>query len=82
MSTDRDGGPAFACAAENGHQPGISLRDYAALKVLSGALASGNYPLGKTGQQSDTEMSEQARALCNSCYSYADAFLKARGKSQ
>lgn len=31
-----DGGPAFACAAENGHQEGMSLRDWFAGQALAG----------------------------------------------
>ena len=31
----KDGGPAFACAADNGHQSGMSLRDYFAAAALS-----------------------------------------------
>ena len=35
---NNDGGPAFACAAENGHQAGMSLRDWFAGQVLVGLV--------------------------------------------
>ena len=39
MSNDV-GGPAFACAAENGHQEGMSLRDYFAGQAIVGKASS------------------------------------------
>ena len=35
-----DGGPAFACAAENGHQAGMSIRDYFAAQAMTGWITS------------------------------------------
>lgn len=59
-----DGGPAFACAAENGHQPGMSLRDYFAGQALIATT-----PLNFT--QSFEDVAKDA-------YFIADAMLKAR----
>ena len=36
-----DGGWAFACAAENGHQPGMTLRQWYAGMALQGMYSSG-----------------------------------------
>jgi len=40
MTARKDGGPAFACAAENGHQEGLSRRDYFAAAALPAVVAS------------------------------------------
>ncbi|MBX3504461.1 MAG: hypothetical protein KF895_03205 [Parvibaculum sp.] len=40
--------PAFACAAENGHQPGMSIRAYAAIEALNGLLAGRAFTDSKT----------------------------------
>lgn len=67
---DRDGGPAFACAAENGHQPGMSLRDYFAAQVITGLAIS----WGKEPADSDYGTATAAE----SAYKLADAMLAAR----
>lgn len=69
----KDGGPAFACAAENGHQPGMSLRDYFAAAALQGILAAGTV---WTNIARDQGQSGPALA-----YAYADAMLAEREKS-
>ena len=63
-----DGGPAFACASEvNGHQDGMSLRDWFAGQALIAIPHMGN--------GMDLDANDVARA----CYQYADAMLAARG---
>lgn len=45
MSADNWGGPAFACASENGHQPGMSLREWFAGQALgNSAICTGTAP--------------------------------------
>lgn len=69
--TEGEGGPAFACAAENGHQPGMSLRDYFAGQVLaSGAFYT--RPVGAVEWQADI-------AWC--AYSIADAMIAERARA-
>lgn len=64
-----DGGAAFACAAENGHQEGMSLRDYFAGQALSGMLGV-NVPGGNFDWDH----------LSKSAYKYADALISERKK--
>ncbi len=40
MTEEKTGGPAFACAAENGHQEGMTLRDWFAGQALTGLCAN------------------------------------------
>lgn len=63
-----DGGPAFACAAENGHQPGMTLRDYFAGHAL-GAFASSQWP-----------SPGDASHIAQVSYAIADAMLAERSK--
>lgn len=42
MEQISDGGPAFACAAENGHQEGMSLRIWLAGMAMNGICSSMN----------------------------------------
>lgn len=37
--SDNKNEPAFACAAENGHQVGMTKREYAAIHILAGMVA-------------------------------------------
>ncbi len=62
-----DGGPAFACAAENGHQAGMSLRDYFAGQALVGLLA-----------QEDPDEAVSTSFDAEHAYRYADSMLAAR----
>lgn len=72
-----DGGPAFACAACNGHnegQAGMSLRDYFAAKALQGMLCNGFMP---------SECYQHGRIPTDypsAAYEIADAMLKASGE--
>lgn len=83
MSEKPKNQPAFACAADGGHQEGMTLRDYFAGQALIGCL---NNP---TNQKICDVVSTQpiARAipfdaaLAKMAYSYADAMLKAREAS-
>lgn len=69
-----DGGPAFACAAENGHQEGMSLRDWFAGQALV-AFHSGR----SRGYMKTREADLMADAEI--IYQMADAMLKAREAS-
>ena len=81
-----DGGPAFpeVISEQRGSggeywtdthsEGGMSLRDYFAAKALQGALV--NAQLG--GLPTDPSVSAIVRELANSCYSIADAMIKAR----
>lgn len=69
----KDGGPAFACAAENGHQPGMSLRDYFAahaFSAISMAMASAM----------PEPMFPTPGLLAELAYKHADAMLSERAK--
>ena len=70
MSAPNDGGPAFACAAENGHQEGMSLRDWFAGQALVGDYAH-------LGSCRDKSHAEKAAARY---YMIADAMLAERAK--
>ncbi len=65
-----DGGPAFACAAENGHQPGMSLRDYFAAAALPALIRR----FGIMDEPANAVAAEQA-------YQVADAMLAERTKA-
>ncbi len=41
-----DGGQAFACAAENGHDPGMSQREYYAGQALAAMVIPPDYSTG------------------------------------
>lgn len=75
MSTINDGGPAFPSNRDMRHnpdwdyEPGMSLRDYAALKAMQGFCA--NQACQPTRQEHFDNMAEDA-------YRMADAMLKAR----
>lgn len=71
MSKINDGGPAFACAAENGHQAGMTLRDWFAGQALDGMMA-------KYGTNSEGGAALTAIV----CYAAADAMLAEREKAK
>ena len=75
--SERDGGPAFACAAENGHQAGMSLRDYFAGQVLVGICGSADL-LVAASQEARARGLPHAQAIALAAYEQADAMLKAR----
>jgi len=64
MSEKPENPPVFACAAENGHQEGILLRDYFAASALQGLLANPNLIHGLK--------------ICVKAYEIADNMLKTR----
>ena len=65
----KDGGRAFACAAENGHDPGMSLRDYFAAQALLGMITRGS-----------AHTREQKTHMATSAYQYADAMISEHEK--
>jgi hypothetical protein len=71
MSTQPDNPPAFPCAAENGHQSGMTLRDWFAGQALANPDLS-------TRTDSDALTAEQRTAV--RAYRYADAMLAERAK--
>lgn len=73
MDTKSEQPLAFACAAENGHQPGMLLRDYFAAAYISGTMAHPNnfQKAGVTAEAFETHVAKHA-------YRMADALLKAR----
>ena len=74
MSNINDGGPAFPRDhASDGHN-GMTLRDYFAAKLISGAWA--NAELLKVLTQDGAE----ALFIAKAAYEQADAMLKARGQ--
>ena len=72
MSKSNDGGPAFACAAENGHQPGMTLRDYFAGQVIFNTHVGVGY--------TDARCKEAAAVLARRAYIIAEAMLAEREK--
>lgn len=60
---------AFACAAENGHQPGMTLRDYFAGQILVGFW---------NDRQIGFYSADDRAKLAQSSYEFADAMLEAR----
>jgi hypothetical protein len=58
---------AFACASENGHQAGMSIRDYFAATALNGILAK------SFGEN-------MVKDACYKAYEYADAMLAERSR--
>ena len=66
----KNGGSAFACAGENGHQAGMSVRDYFAGQALVGMLTRG------PAHTHDAKM-----IMTVAAYQYADAMLAAREES-
>lgn len=72
MSGKPENPSAFACAAENGHQEGMSLRDYFAAAAL---------PPLHFEVHGDSILTTHAAAVAKYCYEIADAMLAERGKS-
>jgi hypothetical protein len=72
-----DGGPAFACAAETGHQPGMSLRDYLAALVMN-AMALHTFEVAR---EAGNSANEGAAVLAMIAYNTADAMLAHRAPS-
>lgn len=64
-----DGGCAFPV---NGLSPGMSLRDYFAVRIVNAIIAV-------DGAWKYEDGAESRLAQANLAYSYADALLKARG---
>lgn len=67
-----DGGPAFACAAENGHQSGMSMRDYFAAAVV--ASFANRWP-------SHSEPKYAPDLIARDAYRIADAMIAERSKA-
>ena len=61
--------PAFACAAENGHQAGMSLRDYFASHAMQGLM---NVWI------TTKEVYDWQNHVAETAYKMADEMLKAR----
>ena len=78
--SEKDGGAAFACASENGHQPGMSLLDYFAGQALAGMelLADGYY---SQGEHERGEPAADARRYADAAYRIADAMLATRSRT-
>ena len=62
--------PAFACASENGHQEGMSLRDYFAGQALLHSLK----------RETDSVGTTFISAAAQNAYEIADAMLNERTK--
>ncbi len=73
----KDGGPAFACAAENGHQPGMSLRDWFAGQALAG-FVSDAATLGGFDKSAAELGMNNGEIVAAAAYKLADAMLAAR----
>lgn len=67
MSDKPENPPAFACAAENGYQGGMTLSDYFAGQIAAGMAASGTRGLNYSPFD-----------IASRSYEIADAMLKAR----
>lgn len=79
MSKINDGGPAFAAmgvgpADDIYYEHGMSLRDYAAIHFMAGALSSAT----GIGDASPEERAIAFRAAANICLEAAAAFIEAR----
>lgn len=76
MSDTNTGGPAFPMPGMSGlpndgfiyGQDGMTLRDYAAFKAMSGMLSNSKFPISIPNEE-----------LAMEAYKIADAMLKARG---
>ena len=71
MSDTNTGGPAFPHdrpAMAGGFGTGMTLRDYAAFKAMSGMLSNSKFPMSVPNEE-----------LAMEAYKIADAMLKARG---
>ena len=66
MSEINQGGFVYACAAENGHQPGITRRDWLAGLAMQGLLSS------------DSEL--DLESFTRQCYLLADAMIAESAK--
>lgn len=66
-------GSAFACAAENGHQPGMSLRDYFAGQVITGLVANPKV----TSRYDKHSAAAAIKMLVKTAFEAADAMLEA-----
>jgi len=62
-----NGGPAFACASDRGHQEGLSLRDYFAAAALQGLCAS--------------SVNGPTEYFSTTAFELADAMLKERARA-
>lgn len=72
MSDTNTGGPAFPTTKPLEHwgdpNQGMTLRDYAAFKAMSGMLSNSKFPMSVPNEE-----------LAMEAYKIADAMLKARG---
>ncbi len=66
--------PAFACAAENGHQEGMALRDYFAAKAMHGFVRNA-CDLNIAGVEVNWD---DDASVAKAAYKLADAMLQAR----
>lgn len=75
-----DGGPAFACASETGHQPGMSLRDWFAGQALAGMWTDGvlTTSVTKTANQGAAGFTNVEEGMAKIAYEQADAMIKER----
>ena len=69
--------PAFACAAENGHQEGMALRDYFASAAMQ-AFTINACRLNVAGITPNHAGEKGHSAVAKYSYELADAMLKAR----
>ncbi len=65
----KDGGYAFACAVENGHQEGMTLRDYLAGQALIGTLSTPN------------RITADIDIIVKNAYAVADAMIAERERN-
>lgn len=81
MSKIEDGSPAFACAAENGQQPGMSLREYyaahAPISLRDAVEAFGEDPDHLSSLQDDSIRVGVFEMLAALRLEYADAMILA-----
>lgn len=84
MTDKPDGGEAFACASCDGHQDGMSLRDYFAGQALAGITANSEMipelagviiRKGGSREQIDALVAKKA-------YEHADAIIAERQKDE
>ncbi len=59
MEDDKNGGSAFAYATENGHQPGMSLRDYFAGQALAGFCVKNKHCAKEAYEEADAMLKER-----------------------
>ena len=73
--------PAFACAAENGHQTGMTLRDYFAGEALAALIQEVSKPVMAQALADEAErcgVAECEPIIAAQAYKFADAMLATR----